>query len=157
AVDLVVLAAALLTPAVAGDEPRGQRLLWGFVVLAAVAVGLPRWPLYAALAAALGLGTVDLVVARLAGPAYPGGDAVPDSLTPAAVVVVVWLVARSTRGSAESIDRRHAHAVRRAAEVAVLRERLRQQAILGGELLSTLTDLADADADAVTDPQFREQ
>ena len=145
---LIVLVAAPLFSDAAG--PPAQSPFYLVVLIASVAIGLPDWPLAGVLGAALAVGVANLTVAVVPLSAYPLANAVPDSLSFLAVVLVVWLVARSLRSSAAALDRHHADAVRRSAQLAAERERARQQRVLGGELMATLAALASDHAVADT-------
>jgi signal transduction histidine kinase len=126
-----------------------------YVLVAVAALGLADWPLAVAASGAVLIGAGSLVAALLPDSAYPLSNAIPDSVTPLAVTVVVWLVGHGMRSAAASLDRQHAEALRRNRELAIARERARQQRVLGGELLATLAALA-ADR-AIADPLLQEQ
>jgi hypothetical protein len=151
ALDVVCLMALVAAPILGSSTATpAQSPFYIVVLIATIGIGLSNWSLVAALAAALAVGIANLSVALIPGSAYPLANALPDSLTPAAVVLVVWLIARSLRTSAAALDSHHAEALHRSAELAGERERQHVQQVLGGELLDTLAALA-AD-DTIADP-----
>jgi len=135
--------------------PAEQTPFYNFAVLAAIAFGLPRWPLLGTLPAALALAAPNVASALRPGSTYPVWNAVPDSMTFVGAGLLAWCLAWVLRTSAQSADRHTEAAVARAGDLARERERARQQQDLGASLLSTVDELAAADV--ITDPLVREQ
>lgn len=156
-VDLACLTLLSLAPVLPGFRtgPAARSPFFLFLLVAVIAVGLADRPPAFVLLGAVAIGLANVAAARIPGSTYPLSDAVPDGVTPVAIVLVVALVARSLRASAADLHRHHEVAKRRTAELAAARERARQQEVLDGELRSTLAALA-ADL-AVADPGLHAQ
>jgi signal transduction histidine kinase len=151
---VVALVGLSTMPVVLPGRP-GQSPFYNFTVLAVLAFGLPDWPVWATMVATLALAGVNLASAVPAESTYPLWNATLDSAAYLGAGLVAWVLARLLRTSARALDRHRQEAVARAGALARERERARLRYDLGSQLLSTVDELAAADA--ITDPVVRDQ
>ena len=133
------------------------RGLYGFATIAVAGYALPAWPLGAALAGAALLGAGNLAPAYSHPANYPLWNGWLDSLALLDTAAMIWVIAWLLRGSARTIDAHRMAAIERARALAGERERARQGAVLGAQLLSTLEDVAEEALDPVVAEQVRRE
>jgi signal transduction histidine kinase len=128
---------------------------YNYVLVAALALGLPRWPAGAVLAAAGVLAAATAWSQATVPARYPWWNIVPNALAIVGVAGLTWALAAQFRYTAGRIDAARAAAVARSAALARERERARQARALRERVLATLRLLAERGA--VTEPAMRAQ
>jgi signal transduction histidine kinase len=128
---------------------------YSYVLLATLALGLPRWPVRRVLPAGAVLAGLTGWTEWTAPARYPLWNIVSDSLAVLGMAGLVWLIVTQLRLTAAEIDRARAAALARTQELARDREHSRQARALRQRVLATLHTLAERDA--VAEPAMRAQ